>query len=519
MTITSLEFAAFVMVVFAVFAICPRKSRWIVLLAGSMLFYVIAGPEFVPFLVATIISIWLSSAAIGRIWERQRADFDQNTYSPAEKKCRRQKDQRKAKAIVILAVCINIGYLILEKALLYRAARASDLSAAARVIVPLGISYYSFSTVGYLLDVYWKRYDYERNVFRFALYAAYFPHITQGPISRYNLLGQELKKELTLDYTRVTQGLQLVLWGVCKKLVIADRAMVFVSEAFAVTDGEGMAYLIALALDVVQIYADFSGYMDIMRGVSELFGVELERNFDHPFQARSVSEFWRRWHMTLGGWFKDYVYYPITISGWHKRISKWSKQCLSPRMAKLLAAGIPIMTTWLLTGIWHGNGVGYVAWGIYYGTLITASVVWSDVLSSLPGRIGIRTDCFSYRLFQMLRTGCIFAGGRLLTKGGSFSSTLRIIRQIITNTHVLPLFTGEMMGYGLNGLNWQILIIGICLQAGVELLQVKGEVRGMIARQNLPFRWMLYLAGMLVVLVYGVYGSAYSTEGFAYQNF
>lgn len=363
MTITSLEFAFFVTGVFMAFAICPRKSRWIVLLAASLFFYAIAGIEFIPFLLATIISIWLGSVAIGRIWDRQKKDFDRNTYSTEEKKSRKAKDQRKARAIVILAICLNIGYLILEKGLLYQAARANDLSAAERIIVPLGISYYSFSTVGYLLDVYWKRYDYERNVFRFALYAAYFPHIVQGPISRYNLLGQELKKELTLDYTGVTRGLQLVLWGCLKKLVIADRAMIFVSEVFSVTDRDGIVYLIALGLDVVQIYADFSGYMDIMRGISEMFSVKLERNFDHPFLARSVSEFWRRWHMTLGGWFKDYVYYPITISGWHKRISKWSKQRLPSRMGKLLAAGIPIMTTWLLTGIWHGNGIGYVAWG------------------------------------------------------------------------------------------------------------------------------------------------------------
>lgn len=519
MTITSAGFAFFVAFVFLVYLVCPRRYRWIVLLLGSIGFYACAGLQFLPFIFVTSFTVWFGARKIGLIWATQEAALSSGNFSSEEKKARKAADKRHAKWILLAVLLINIGYLVFEKTLNYLDSQIAGLTLADKLIIPLGISYYTFSTVGYLLDVYWKRYAYEKNYTRFALYTIYFPHIVQGPISRYNRLGAELKGDLIVTYENVTMGLQLVLWGCFKKLVIADRVALYTSKVFANANQDGMLYLVGLFFDVIQIYTDFSGYMDIMLGISQMFGIELEHNFDRPFFSRTVPEFWRRWHMTLGGWFKDYVYYPITVSKTDKKLNKWLRAHVPGFLSQVLMTAVPVMITWVLTGLWHGTGVGYLAWGLYYGTLITFSVALADKPARFSRKLGLNTECFSYRLFQMTRMFCIFAGGRLLTKMSSFPDSLRILKRILTNSHLLTLFDGTLFEFGLNEFNFVIALVGIGILWAVSMLQERGSMREWLARQNIVFRWTILLLGIVAVLIYGIYGDEYSTAGFAYQQF
>ena len=210
-----------------------------------------------------------------------------------------------------------------------------------------GISYYTFSSLSYLLDVYWKRVGYENNYFRFLLYLVYFPHILQGPIERYGRLGARLKGEFRFDYDRVVRGIQLILWGYFKKLVIADRIDIFITKVYEDYRYAG-AYVLALSilLAVVYIYSDFSGCMDIARGISQIFGIELDLNFNHPFSSTSIVEFWRRWHISLTTWFRDYVYIPL--GGSREGTGKTIRN---------------LFVVWLLTGIWHGANYTFIFWG------------------------------------------------------------------------------------------------------------------------------------------------------------
>lgn len=521
MVITSLKFLFFVVAVLFLLSICHIKYRWIVLLAASLVFYGMAGMQFLPFILFTSFTIWYGAKKIDDIWQKQKVYLQSTQDSLEIRKARKASDQKKAKRILLLLLFLNVGILCAGKLLNYLSVGRNISSLEKFVIIPLGISYYTFSTVGYLLDVYWKRYAHEANYFRFLLFTGYFPHLMQGPISRYPLLGQELKKNIIVSIDNIVSGAALILWGYFKKLVIADRLNIFVTNAFSINDNNGVVYLVAIFFDVIQIYADFSAYMDIMCGISQMYGVTLESNFDHPFFSRSVSEFWRRWHMTLGGWFKDYVYYPITVSKGMKKFSRWSKQYLPKKIAQIFMAGIPVMTVWILTGLWHGTGAGYVAWGLYYGTLITISIAFEEFFKKLNRFLHIRTDCFSFRLFQMCRTFCIFAGGRLLTKGGSFRGMLQIVRHIVYDTvnHWFVFFDESLLGYGLEANNMAYAIYGIILIWAVSMLQVRYNIREKLAEQNLLFRWSIYLIGIFTIIIFGVYGNVYSTEGFAYQQF
>lgn len=529
MAITSVTFLIFLLCTFLVFYLCPVRYRWVVLLIASICFYVQAGAwKFLPFIVVTSAVVWFCALQIGKLYEEQEEKLHTGNPDRAAKKEIRAVYKKKAKRFLLIALVLCIGFLCVTKFTKYAveylnriagALNGSEPFSAAWLFVPLGISYYTFSTVGYLLDIYWKRYSYETNFFRFLLYAIYFPHIIQGPISRYNLLGQELKKELRFDSRRIVFGMELMLWGFFKKLVIADRLNIFVSAVYDGKDHAGSIFLVTMLFDAIQIYTDFSGYTDIVRGASQIFGVELEQNFNHPFFSRTVPEFWRRWHITLGEWFKDYVYYPCTMSAFMKRLNKKAKTRLSERGSRFVAVVIPICLTWVLTGLWHGTGKTYLCWGIYYSILITLSSAFQPEFAALTKKLKIRTECFSWRLFQMARTFCCFMGGRLLTSTGGLWVTKKVIKNILFNLRPGNFVDGTLLTFGLDAP--QIVLLAFCLLIlwGVSMMQERFSVREKLAEQNIVFRWTIIYLALFAVLIFGIYGIGYDSAAFIYEQY
>lgn len=529
MSITSINFALFLLVCFVFFYICPVKHRWKVLLLASVAFYAISGLKYLPFILFTSVTVWLGGRRMGKLYQKQDELVKAST-DRKEKKEIKAEYKKRAKRTLMLVMIINIVLLCVIKFVKYFIDPVNSVIAMTglpgeftveMIIVPLGVSYYTFSTVGYLLDVYWRRYEYEPNVFRFVLYAIYFPHIVQGPISRYNLLGQELKKELRWDYVRVAQGLQLMLWGFFKKMVIADRINVFVNNVYTGgTNTSGLVFFVAMLFDAVQIYTDFTGYMDIVTGASQIFGVQLERNFNHPFFSKNVSEFWRRWHMTMGGWFKDYVYYPITMSTWLKNLNKNTKGKLPDNGRKYLITAIPIMITWFLTGLWHGTGNTYVAWGIYYGTLITLSTIFTPGLQNLGRKLHMNMEAHSFDIYRMVKMFLTFCGGRLLTRPGTLERTVEILKVMVTNVEPWALWDGTLTKFGLSTheIILEICCIGLLWWVSYHE-ETKEPVRESLAKSNLVFRWMLLLGLIFSVLLFGYYGPGFSAASFIYAAY
>ena len=530
MQITSINFLIFAGLGIILYYIFPVKHRWIMLLIWSLIFYVLGGWKYLPFMLITTVTIYLASVKIGKIYEEpligdmpgkssdisgSSGNADSSSAAKARKVLKNQQKKR-ARIWAILAIALNIGFLIYGKVMNYLDGHIYGGTLIDRYIIPIGISYYTFATVGYLLDVYWQKYKYEKNFFRFMLFAFYYPHIMQGPISRYDQLGASLKEEHRFSYKNLTYGCERMLWGYFKKLVIADRLNVMVPDIFANPDLKGSVYFMALFLDLIQIYADFSGYMDIVCGLSEIMGIRLEENFNHPFFSRSVTEFWRRWHMTLGGWFRDYVYYPLIVSKPFKKLHKKANKNLPSIPAQIVSIGIPVLVTWILTGLWHGTGSGYLAWGIYYGILILISVVFKDSFQALNRLLHIKTDSKSFRLFQTARIMLIFMGGRLMTKGGSFAGAMHILKSIIKNTDLIDFFNGSIYGYGLDAGNLNIALLGPLLIFIVSMMQNRFVIRDELARQNIWFRWGILIFGFFVIILDGVYGT-HSSGSFMYQ--
>lgn len=525
MTFLSGIFFVFLLLTVAAYFIVPLGVRWIVLLVASLIFYISSGIEMVPFLLAAALISYLAALSMSRIYEREAAWVKETSPAREEKRAHMLESKRACRRILITALVPVIGILVYTKAA-GRILAAVNLVFAGgtlewgSVIVPLGISYYTFSVVGYLADVYWKKDEAEKNFFRFLLFACWFPQILQGPIARHKKLAAQLNEGHTFDYKRFCFGVQLALWGYFKKLVIADRLLIFVNEVFGnYMEYTGIVFVVATLLSSVQLYCDFSGCMDIAGGISQIFGIELEKNFDHPFFSKSAAEFWRRWHITLGAWFKDYVYMPLVIS---PRVIKLAQKVQKPfgkRAGKAVMSIIPLGFVWILTGLWHGTGYNYIAWGMYWGAIIIISTVFAPEIKRLTAFLRINTEAESWKIFQMVRTFLLFSFGRLITVPGHLRTTLDVVRNTLRSKDIWSLFDGSLYDYGLDRKNFQLALLSIAVLWCVSMLQKQGSVRDRIAGYNAVARWIIYYAALFAVIIFGIYGAGYDSSAFLYMAY
>jgi hypothetical protein len=341
-----------------------------------------------------------------------------------------------------------------------------------------------------------------------------------GPIERTGNLLPQIDGEHRFTYEKGAYGMRLMAWGFFKKLVIADRLYMFVSGVYAdPTKVNAEILIITALLDVVYLYSDWSGCMDIARGASQIFGVELDLNFDHPFSSRSLGEFWRKWHMSMGSWFKDYVYFPISTSGTVKMISRSCKGKLPDQLTRVLVTLLPVSVTWILTGVWHGTGMTYLCWGIYYAVAMLLSICFGDDLHKLAQKAGVNTENESWHLLQTVRTTLIFTGGRLLTGPGELWKTKAVVTGMLTRFEPWKLFDGTLYTYGLDVRNFWLGIICVILLGVIGSLQIRGSVREWIAKQGIVFRWMIYVAGVMSVVIFGIYGVGFNSAAFVYMGF
>ncbi len=491
-TFVSFYFIVFVFLLALLYYIFPKKSRWIILLAGSVCFYLIAGWE-------ALVAILLSSLVV---WE---AGIIIANTDKAKKKKRRL-------LLFVFVICL-LSVLVFVKCY-------SLFKWNFNLVIPLGISYYTFSSIGYIADVYWGKEKPEFNYFKMALFLLFFPKILQGPISRHKDLAPQLAEGHSFNYKNFCFGIQLAIWGYFKKMVIADRIAIITSAGF--NDYKlygGSTMIIVILLSALQMYTDFSGCMDIAGGVSQMFGIELEKNFDHPFFAKSAAEFWQRWHMTLSGWFRDYLFLPISRSELVKKISKAMGNKFGPTARKNTAILISSLVVWLATGLWHGSGLPYLAWGLYWYLVISISLLLAKPFEFFKTKLKIDENAFAWRLFQMIRTYCIFSVGRLITVPGDLQITGSIIRNIFVRFNAWELFDNTLFSLGLNWRKFGVLLVAILILIIIENLQLKGSIRESISKRNFILRAIIYSLSIIVILVFGVYGSGAGNTTFLYVNY
>ena len=373
----SYAFIAFIAGLVILYYLIPRSWQWGLLLPASFGFYYFAGWTYLFFIVGTATTVYLAGMLISRQEAQYLATVAEKSPSREQKKRLKKEVGRRKKAILIVCLLLNLGVLAFTKYTAFvitNINRLLDDGSAIHVpdlIIPLGISFYTFQAVAYLLDVYWGKCEVQKNYPKFLLFVTFFPQLIQGPISRYADLSKTLYEKHPFDRKTVGHGLQRVLWGYFKKLVIADRLMLAVNELF---DGAkhytGGYVFIMMIFWAIVLYADFTGGIDITIGIAEMLGIRVEENFIRPFFSKDITEYWRRWHISMGTWFRDYVFYPFSISKPLKKLTTFSKNHFGMKFARRVAVYLSTIIVWVATGIWHGAAWHFVAWGLVNGVIL-----------------------------------------------------------------------------------------------------------------------------------------------------
>jgi alginate O-acetyltransferase complex protein AlgI len=401
MELYSLAFFLFVIVTLICYYTVFRRRQWICLLAASLAFYCLQGWKNLLFLLLTSFTVWAAAGHITKIEDAYREAVS-GGVKPEEKKERRRQAQRGKRTVLVLALLFNFGILAWLKYWNVLFPSTGGL----HLLLPLGISFYTFQAAGCLIDAYGGKCRTDRNYFRFLLFVSWFPQLIQGPINRYDRLEPQLLSEHTFRSETAKRALLLFAFGAMKKYAVADMLS---GDIAAVLDGSlqdvpGSLTAFSILLYSIQQYADFSGGIDMVMAVSQLFGIAMAPNFRQPYFSVSLGDFWRRWHITLGQWMRDYVFYPFALLKPMQRFGKWCGRKLGRHFGRVLPAGIANLLVFFLVGIWHGAQMHYVVWGLYNGIVIALSDILQPAFRGLSEKLRIRTETKGFHLFRILRT-------------------------------------------------------------------------------------------------------------------
>jgi D-alanyl-lipoteichoic acid acyltransferase DltB (MBOAT superfamily) len=402
-------------------------------------------------------------------------------------------------------IAVNVGILFVLKTAASGLGIVSRLGIdRLRILLPVGISFYTLQSIAYMADVHKGRIEPQKNFFKYLLFITFFPQILQGPIPRYEELGIQLYKGHAFEEEKVRKGLYLILWGFFQKLVIADRCNLVVNEIFSnYTAYDGLYFWIAGILYSLQLYTDFAGCVAIAAGTAETLGIQLAQNFKQPYFAVSIKDFWRRWHISLSSFLKDYVYIPL--GGNRKgKVQKW----------------LNLMLTFLVSGIWHGIGTHYIVWGLLHGFYQVMGEVLMPLKNGLRKLTGMEKDGFAHRLFCRLFTCFLVMVAWIFFRAESTSKAIYMVSHLFHKWNPWILVSGQIYTLGLKEEEWLLLILCVIFLIIIGVLHEKGiAIRDAFLKQPLIFRWIVLFAGLFLILIMGIYGPGYDSAQFIYGGF
>ncbi len=511
MSFFSWEFAGFVAGALVLYYLLPKKIQWLVLLALSLGFYCCAGLQGLIWLLFTAGTTWAAGLLLERLNARAKAGKSAGV---------------KGKKRLVLVVCLvlDFGLLYVMKYWNFTAAalsRAGFTLPMSSLIMPLGLSFYMFQSVGYAVDCYRGKYPAQRNPLKYLLFVSFFPQTVQGPISRYHELAPQLPAEHRFSADELKYGIQLVLWGLLKKLLIADRAAVVVNAVFARPEAYGGAlYAFAVLFYCIQLYCDFSGGIDVTRGVAQMFGIDLAQNFRRPIFARSMAEYWRRWHITLGTWMRDYVFYPLAFSAPLGALSRWTRKRFGGKTGKVIPTACATFVVYLIIGIWHGANFRYIFFGFYNGAIMTASVLLAARFSRWKKALKLDDGQPGFRAFQLLRTMLLVFAGRYITRAPRLLTAFAMLFKTVRHPCLYQLRDGSLGRFGLTAADYAVVALGVIVLLILEFRQERGvEIRKALEQKNAFVQWLMLFLPLLALLLHLVFRGSAVDVSLIYQHF
>lgn len=416
---------------------------------------------------------------------------------------------KKRKTLLYISLLVNLGFLVYFKytnffintfvdsfTLFGKTLEVSTLN----IILPVGISFYTFQTLSYTIDIYRKQLEPTKDPIAFFAFVAFFPQLVAGPIERASHLLPQFYKTYKFNYNQVKSGLLLIAFGLFKKMVIADRAALYVNEVYNNPGSyEGVETIIATVLFAFQIYCDFSGYSDIAIGAARTMGFDLMKNFDSPYLSKSITEFWRRWHISLSTWFRDYVYIPLGGS----RNGKYKTY-------------FNLFIVFLVSGLWHGAAMTFVIWGAIHGLIIVLEKAMFKPKKAVFQKLNIDKDNMSNKLFFVIITFIIVCFAWVFFRANTFADSQLIVSSFFNN-NFYELFGDNLYLIGLKENEFSLLMLSIVGLVYIERFHKKQSLVALLNQQAIPFRWAVYVCIALFVTIFGVYGDSMASEFIYFQ--
>ncbi len=494
MLFNSLEFMIFFPIVIAVYFILPHKVRYLWLLGASYFFYMQWNAAYALLMLTSTVITYLSGYFIEKADARQREGLK--------------------KLCVAISFTSNIAILFFFKYFYFMIdnlntvlglAGASPLNPNFDVLLPVGISFYTFQALGYTMDVYRKDVAHEKNFFRYALFVSFFPQLVAGPIERSSNLIHQLRERHYFDTKRAARGLMLMLWGFFQKLVIADRAALFVNTVYnnpTAETSKGFAVAIATVLFAFQIYCDFASYSNIAKGCAEVMGITLMKNFDTPYFSKSIGEFWRRWHISLSSWFRDYLYIPL---GGNRKGA--------------VRKNFNLLVVFFISGLWHGASWNFVIWGLLNGVYQVAGSFTKPFRNSVSVKLGNREN-FSGKLLKVLVTFSLVCFSWIFFRANRTLDAFVLIKNMFSEFNPWIFTDGTIFALGLDRGDMFVLGLSLMVLFIVSVAKYRNvEIREWIFKQGIWFRYFVYLTAIFAVLILGIYGANYDAASFIYFQF
>lgn len=482
MSILSLEFLLLTAGVLVLYYLLPLRVRYLALLVGSAVFVWLSGWQSAAHLSAVALVMWGGGLLL---------------------------TQWKSRVLLALLLVADLGAMAFLK--------YYPTLSGAQLILPLGLSYFTFQSAGYLIDVYRGKAVAEKNPLRAWLFIGYFPQLAQGPISTWKELGGQLRAGNRFESDCFVSGFQLLVWGYFKKLVIADRLAPTTDALLQGGELPGWLVLGGVVLYTIRLYMDFSGGMDVVRGLSRMLGIELPENFRRPFFAQSVADYWRRWHITLGAWFRSYLLYPLTTSRAALALGKAASKAFGKKTGRLVPSALATFLVFLLIGLWHTANWNAVIYGAYFGLVMGASMLLEPLWKTMRSTLNLPKKGWMTPL-RLVRTWGLILLAQYFAFTSSPAQGLALLKQTAQNWNFSS-FAARVTGI-MEPLEWVIIGVGCLIVLVVDLIcEKKVDVCGRLAKTSVAIRWPLLLLLILAVAVFGVYGAGYDQAAFLYTQF
>lgn len=531
MLFTSYEFIGFVLITFLLYYIVPKKIQWVVLLLSSYVFYALADIRYVPYILATTLITYLSGIAIQKHADKSKEylnehkeDFDKEAKKAYKNAAKRIRIRYAAVAVILVVGILSFvkytNFILSGVNAVLQVFNPAGQFALLDLLVPMGISFYTFMAVSYVVDVYRGTTVAERNFFKYALFISFFPHIVQGPISRFKDMSESLFEEHRFCMKTFSYGITRVLWGFFKKLVVADRIVTAVTTVIGAKDGEyrGVYALLGIIFYTIELYADFTGGIDITIGIAQAMGISVKENFIRPYFAKSLKEYWRRWHITMCEWFRDYIFYPVSGSKWMNRLTKTCRKCFGEKIGRRIPVYVASFIVWFTTGLWHGASLNFIVWGLLNYVVLMISEECEPLYDKFHARFNVQGKTW-YKVFQIGRTFILICVLNLFDCFTNIGDTLHMLSGVFTVHNYGELFTGGLLTLGLTIADYVVLVVAIVIMIAVSMAGRAESVRDRLQEQKFPVRATLIALLFISIIVFGAYGIGYDAGQFIYNKF